>query len=267
MVDKQKIVIFLLIVLMAFVIIWGISLKTNFEREILSIRAELSAINANVNGLENRIRNVIQNALEENTNRVQETEYEYKSIDSSSKLAVIDYTVTLESVGANAKIFLVCKASDGAVTKEVELQKVSGLIYQGEVEISMEHNYSYNIIERGDNGAQSTLNTRAYRLDLYDEFYTYRIRIHSGGSCRTSKQFERNFMFTVKDFDLDEYEMESAKLQVVYEDEIIVEKDVTNDIIDGCDQEAIEQYNMKVASGELSETVTREEFVKRYLAP
>ncbi len=260
--NKQKVIIFLLVLNLIVVGYFGITIRNHVINKNEHLRSEISSLRSDVFNLEHRLSNSIEDILEQNKNRVNHVQYCYKEIDSDAKNAVITYTFELESVSSNSKVYVVYSPQDSTQVVEAELKKVNGLTYEADVELSLDHNYEFDILERSDDGAETLLNTRKEYQPLYDEFYTYRIAMQSRGTSRSNQSYEQSMLFSVKDFGIDDYAIDTMNLEVYYEGKLIDEKDITNDIVSGSDQEAIEQYHMALASGEVEVSVTESEYVE-----
>jgi hypothetical protein len=253
---KQKFIIVLLVINLIVVSYFGVTIKNNIEDSYQTINSQIQNVKTTVYNLENRISDTIEDALEQEKNRIEESNFKYQKIDIEAKKAVIYFSAKLESLSANSKILLAYNEENSTSCKEVEMKKINGLTYGAIVDLSIKNNYEYDIIERSNDGAEVVLNIHKKRCSLYDEFFTYRISNNNSGNGRSRQSASYNMGFAVNDFDLEEYGVDKIQLKVYYDDKLIKEDDVTDKVISGIDQEAFEKYKLAVASGEIvSESV------------
>lgn len=250
--DKQKIIITLLVINIIVVSFFGITINNQVLEHNQQLQSEINNLRGAINNIDSNLEYTIESTLEQNRNRIDDIQYSYKSIDAAKDKAVITYTVLLKSVSANSKVYLAYSPDNSAKVTEVELNKTAGVAYQGDVELSLDYNYEYDIVERSDDGAETLLNVHKQRQPLHDEFYTNRVLVVSRGSGKSDTTYGEDFAFSVSDFGISDYALESIKLEVSYEGQIIHQQDITLDLIDAADTKAIEEFNASIASGEQS---------------
>lgn len=260
---KQKFIIILLVINLIVVSYFGVTIKNKIEDTFWNIESQVQNVRTAVYNIDNEVKSAVSNALEQERNRVVEAEYDYQKIDSKAKKAVIYYSVKLKSVNANSKIFLAYNEENSTYCKEVEMKKINGLTYGVVVDLSLEKNYEYDIIERSDNGAEAVLNTRRYNCSLYDEFFEYRVMENNYGAGKSEDSANFHMYFSVNDFDLSDNAVDNVELKVYYDNKVIKQEDITDKVIVGADQEALEKYYIAVASGEIESTVSTE-YVRNY---
>jgi len=103
------------------------------------------------------------------------TDYKFARIDADNNQAILDFTVKLKAVSANSRIYMVFSEMNTNNVQEVELVKKDSLTYGASVELNLQKNYQYDVIERVDGGGQALLNTYRQYINLYDQFYVMRV--------------------------------------------------------------------------------------------
>lgn len=264
--DRQKKIVLLLMINAVLICFFGISIskqirQINTKNDMLA--GQIKDIKNSIGYLDNRISNTI-NELNDRYNLVEKVDYKFTHIDSAGKKAVLDITAKLKAVKSNSKIYLSYCDVDSDNIQEVELAKKDGLTYGTYIELDMQNNYVYDIIERTEDGGEALLNTNRGTLYLYNELYDRRIQFHSSGSVREKEQSNFDFVFSVNDFGLDEFGLDSVMLELLYEDKVIDEIDITDSISEYNYGIGLinEQYRLAVASGEIEPDTDIEEFKK-----
>jgi len=259
--SRQKAIIVLLAINAVLICFFGISLKKQLDKKNEILSSHISNIYNSIYSLENSISSRIKNELEQRYNLVESAEYKFTNIDPDANRAVLDITVKLRAVNAYSSIFLSLSETGKDNVQEVELVKRDGLVYSADVELDLQKNYQYDIIERVNGGGQALLNTYRHYINLYDEFYIKRVQVHSTGSGRSKDQLDFNFSFSVNDFGLDEFGLENVILEILHKDETIDTIDITGRLEKYAgNQELQERYNLAVASGEIEPDMSLEEY-------
>lgn len=258
---RQKIIIALLIINAVLVSYFGITIKNQFN-DINILYNRLSNIDNTIYQLEERITNRIALVLEEQDNRVRNVNYSYMNIDTDKKKAVLDFTVDFKNVKPNSRIYLSYRADGVKDRKEVDLDRIEGLTYGVTVELNLDKNYTYDFIERLNDGGETLLNVHPRNLYLYDEFYKNRVFINSTGSGFNDESLEKTFDFSINDFGIDKFKIEKVLLEIWYDGDLKDSLDISDKIIEVNNSDLSARYNMAVASGQIDSTVTIEEFDK-----
>lgn len=262
---RQMLIIILLVINAVLICCFGILVvkQLNEKYDMLSSHV-ISINNSSVHYLENNITERIKNELDERYNLVEMTDYKFARIDADNNQAILDFTVKLKAVSANSRIYMVFSEMNTNNVQEVELVKKDSLTYGASVELNLQKNYQYDVIERVDGGGQALLNTYRQYINLYDQFYVMRVQFHDMGTVRSDKQVEFNFSFSVNDFGMeDESGLESAMLEILYNNEVIDRIDITNSLMKVTgDNELQARYNLAIASGEIDPGLSLEDFMK-----
>lgn len=255
--DKKQIAIIVLLCVNLIVLFnLGRPLQNRLEQQ----NHHLAGIQGQINNLENNIYQQVRSMLDSQNNFVLKTGYTYEAIDSNAKKAVLQYTAEFKSVSPNATVCMAIK-QDGKQLEEIELVKASGLSFAGTLELRLDKNYTYNLIERTEGGGETLLNTHPQYLSLYDEFYQNRIQPHSSSGSWSYHIIEKQIQFSIADFGLEGFGLENVILEVWYEGALLNRANVTEDILYMENPEASAHYNVALASGQISSSTSYEQFV------
>jgi len=262
--DKQKIIIVLLIINAVLVSYFGITITRQLSTNNNILVGLINNVNSSISYLEDNISNRIKSELDDRANQVEKADYQFTYINAAESKAALDFTVKLKAVNADSRIYMAYGEIDSDTVQEVELARKDGLTYVASVELDLQKNYRYDVIERVEGRGQAILNTRKQHINLYDEFYTMRVQVHNSGSARGNEQIDFDFMFSVNDFGLDEFGLENVILEIIYEDREIDKIDITDKVAKYSDNIVglKERYNMAVASGRIDPGMSLEEFKK-----
>jgi hypothetical protein len=258
--NKQKVIIVLLIINAILVSYFGISLTKNLNAKNDMLVNQINGVSNWIVHFDNSISGRIQSALEARDNMIHMADYKYAKIDSINNKAALDLTVNLKAVNANSKIYLAYSEVDTSYVQEVELARKEGLSYGASVEMDLDKNYQYDVIERVDGGGEALLNINKQYIYLYDEFYSMRVQMHGSGSGRTNEQIDFDISFSVDDFGMDEFGLDKVLLEVIYKGKIIDTIDITSSIEYSDNSSLKEHYNIAVASGQIDPAMSMEEF-------
>jgi hypothetical protein len=200
--------------------------------------------------------------LETRDNLVVDAEYIYANIDTENKKAALELTVNLKAVSPNSRIYLAYSEIDVNNVQEIELVKKNGLSFSASVELDMDHNYQYDVIERADGKGEALLNVNKQYIYLYNEFYEMRVQTHDSGLSRNNEQIDFDFSFSVDDYGIEEFGLDKVLLEVLYEGKTMDTIDIT-DSIEFSDSSGLkDQYNVAYASGQIDTSMSMEEFGK-----
>ncbi len=260
--DKQKAIIVLLIINAILICYFGISLTKNLNAKNDILVNQLNNINNSISYLEGDISDQIQSALDERDNLVDTAVYKYANIDTVNSKATLDLTINLKAVSPNSKIYVAYSEIDEKIVKEIELAKKEGLSYYTSVELDLNKNYQYDVIERVDGGGEVLLNTNKQYISLYDEFYGMRVQMNNSSSGRSNEQIDFDFSFSVNDFGMDEFGLDKVLLEVLYDGKTIDTIDITDSIVSSDNSDLTYQYNVAIASGQIDSSMSMEEFGK-----
>jgi hypothetical protein len=262
--NKQKAIIALLAINAVLVLYFGTSLGKRLTEEKNHITSQISNVNNMVSYLEGRIISNMQSLLNARDNMVEKTSYTYIDIDAENKKAVISFTVDLREVKPNSEIFLAYSSEKGSNIKELKLEKIGALTYGVETLLNLDENYQYDLIERVAGGGEALLNTDKQYVSLYNDFYQNRIQIYESGYSHSRDEAGVSFGFSVNSFGMDEFELDGVVLEVLYDNEVIDSIDVTNSIIHNSNSEVMHHYNKAIASGEIDDSISLQDFAKKY---
>lgn len=260
--NKQKIVTVLLLINAILITYFGISLtkKINMQNNILANK--ISNISHSVSYLENSIPNRIQSVLDDRDNLLDTAEYKYENIDTVNKKAVVNLAVNLKAVSPNSKIYLAYSKIDENNVQEIRLEKKAGLSYYANIELDLDKNYQYDVIEKVDGGGEALLNVNKQYIYLYDELYGFRVQTHSSGSSRSNEQMDLDFSFSIDDYGKYELGIEKVLLEIWYEGNTIDQIDITESIVNSDISSIMNHYNVAVASGYIDSGMGIEEFAE-----
>lgn len=260
--NKQKVIIVLLIINAILICYLGISITKNLNTKNDILVNQIENISNSVSNLENSISDQIQSALDTRESLVDSTEYKYANVDTANKKAALDLTVNLKAVSPNSRIYLAYSEIGVNNVQEVELAKKNGLSFSARIELDLDNNYQYDVIERVDGGGEALLNVNKQYLYLYNEFYDMRVQMDNFGSSRSNEQINFDFSFSVDDYGMDEFGLDKVLLEVLYEGKTIDTIDITDSIefSDGSDLKNL--YNVAYASGQIDTSMSMEEFGK-----
>lgn len=262
--NKKKTIIILLIINAVLVCYFGFSIRKQLNRERDQLASHISNISSMVSSLESRISSNMQNILNEKDNMVKKAEYACTDIDADRKKVMADFTVDLKAVKANSDIYLSYRPQSDNNIQEVKLQKINGLSYGASIELHMDKNYEYDIIERVDGGGEALLNVNKQYAYLYDKFYQQRVQLHGTGTTQGGDELFSSCSFSVNHFGIDKFRIDKVFLKVFYNDKLIDSIDVTDRIISSSNGDLTAHYNAAIASGQISENMSIEEFAKNF---
>ncbi len=260
--DKQKVVIVLLTINAILICYFGITFTKNLNAKNDILVNQINNIDKSISYLEGRISDRIQSALDARDNLVDMAVYKYANIDTVNSKATLDLTVNLKAVSPNSKIYLAYSEIDVNIVQEIELARKDVLSYYTKVELDLNKNYQYDVIERVDGGGEVLLNTNKQYISLYDEFYGMRVKMNNSGSSRSNEQIDFDFQFSVDDYGMDEFSLDKVLLEVLYEGKTIDTIDITDSIVSNDNRGLTDQYNEAIASGQIDSSMSMEEFGK-----
>ncbi len=260
--DKQKAVIVLLIINAILICYFGISLTKNLNAKNDILVNQLNNINNSISYLEGDISDRIQSALDERDNLVDTAVYKYANIDTVNSKATLDLTINLKAVSPNSKIYVAYSEIDKKIVKEIELAKKEGLSYYTSVELDLNKNYQYDVIERVNGGGEVLLNIDKQYICLYDEFYGMRVQMNNSGSSSSNEWIIFDFSFSVNDFGMDDFGLDKVLLEVLYEGKTIDTIDITDSILSGDNSGLTDQYIEAITSGRIDLSMSMEDFGK-----
>jgi hypothetical protein len=262
--NKHKVITVLLVINAIITCYFGISYNKKLSEQNDMLLGQINNLNNSLIHSNNYVTNQIQSLLNESYNMIDTSDYNYISIDAAKNKTVLDLRVSLKAVNADSKIFLAYSEVDSANTQEIELTKKDGLSYGATVELDLNKNYHYDIIERTNGGGERLLNIHKTPIYLNDEFYQMRVQMHGSGSGRGNEDIHKNFDFSIDDFGLDEFGLDTVLLEVWYEGNVIDAIDITDRIEDSDISGSREHYNMAVASGQIDPNMSIEDFKKMF---
>ncbi|GBG05667.1 hypothetical protein PAT3040_00151 [Paenibacillus agaridevorans] len=261
--DKTKAVIVLLVFNLIAVVYFGNSLNKKISNVQTNVNSELNNMRNNVMSLESQIVNGVSRVLEAQDDRIDHVDYTVSEYDAVRKRASLALEVTLKEVSPESKISISYSA-EGGPSGEAELVEQSGLKYGTELELSLEHNYEFEVWEQSPANGQRKMNVNQQRLPLYDDFYANRVSRSESGTSTSKDQLDADFSFAVKNLGIAETEMERVYVQVWYGNEPYDEIDVTQKVMEsiGDYNQIRDKYNLAIASGSIDSSVSLEQFAK-----
>lgn len=261
--DKTKAVIALLVLNLIAIIYFGNSLSKKIGNVQANVYSEMSNVRNTVMTIEGGISNRVIQALEAQRDMIDHVDYTVREYDAEHKTAQLTLEVTLKEVTPESKI-TISYSAEGGPSDEAELVQQSGLIYGAELELSLEHNYEFEVWEQSASTGQRKLNVNKHRMPLYDDFYAYRVQQRGSGTSTMQHSLETDFSFAVKDLGIAGTEMERVYVQVWHNNEVYDEVDVTHQVLEspGDYNHIRDKYNIAVASGAIDPSVSLEQFAR-----
>ena len=260
--NKHRVIIVLLVINAIITSYFGISLNKKLSDQNDILLGQINNLNNSITDSNNYVTNQVQSLLNESYNMIDTSDYNYINIDAARNKTVLDLRVSLKAVNADSKIFLAYSEVDTGNIQEVELTKKDGLSYGATVELDLNKNYHYDIIERVKGGGERLLNIHKLPIYLYNDFYQTRVQMHSSGTGRGNEDIQKDFAFSIDDFGLDEFRLDTVLLEVWYEGNVIDSIDITNRIENDDKSSLREHYSVAVASGQIDPNMSIEEFKK-----
>jgi len=262
--NRQKAIIALLIVNAVLVLYFGVSLGKKLTEVRDQVVSQISNVNNMVASLEGRIMSNVQSLLDARDNLVNNVSYTFIDIDAENKKAIVSFAADLKEVKPNSEIFLAYGQEESSDIKELKLDRISGLTYGGDVELDLDKNYQYDLVERVAGGGEALLNTYKQYASLYNDFYQERIQVHESGYVQSRDETGINIGFSVNSFGMAEFELDNAVLEVLYNNEVIDSFDVTNSLIQDSNMDIKQHYNIAIASGEIDVSMSLRDFAEKF---
>lgn len=262
--NKQKTIIVLLIINAILIVYFGVTIKNNSNEKVQMLANQLHNLNNSISNLDSSIPGRIQSVLDEKENLIVTTDYQYVTIDAENNEAVIDVSLKLKSVNANATIYLAYGVRDTGVVQEIALTQKEGLLFGTRIEVDLNKNYQYDVIERVDGGGEALLNTALQNISPYDDFYRNRVFIDGFGSGTSNDEMDLHCSFSVDDFGIDAFSLKSVQLEITYEGHVIDLINVTGLVASDVNNDLRDRYNMAIAAGKIDLGMSLEEYVSMH---
>ncbi|MCR8659205.1 hypothetical protein [Paenibacillus endoradicis] len=260
--DKQKVIIVLLVLNLIVMLYFGNSLGKKINNYEVQTNEIMNSIQNNMISLENGIINGVGNELRAQADKIARVDYTLIDVDPVQKKAQIGIVITLKEVSPLAEISISYSAQDDEESKEAVLVNQSGLIYGSKLEMSLDHNYRFDVWEKSASTGQKKLNVSEQLLPLFDDIYANRVTMNGSGTGISQDQLDVDFSFSIKDLGFTGMEMEQVLMQILKDNEQYDEIDVTGQIEQHAGNYAqIEnKYKVSIAAGQIDQSVTLEQF-------
>ena len=255
---KQNLMIVLLIVILVF----GYSVSKGrtelLENRIMDLSYEVSNANQKLDNLGYSIKNEFTRMQEETFNLVNAFDYKYLDMNKETETISVQVQTELKEKQKESDIVLVISDDSGEVREE-KMKPMEGLLYSTTLDLSLSKNYTVNLIEDSVNDSRQ-LNMDTYIIDLQNQVEGQRIKVSENSVESNNKAMFYNIQFSVNDFGIEAFEMQSAVFVIesyAYDDEKtdsqmdtpIYKIDVTDELYKYV--ELSEEQKIKVAAGDL----------------
>lgn len=259
--NKEKIIIGLLILNMILVLYFGIKIRKDYKFLNQRLGREVVSINNGIRNIEHSLSNRVENLLNNQKDRVSEATYSYLNIDSKNLIASLSFSICLKEVSPGGEVYLVYNVAQEPKTEEVLLQHAEGLTYKTQINLGLDKNYEYSLIEKTSDGGMKQLNTHKLNILLANEFYDQRVQMHEASGSYDDKSIEQSISFSVDNLGIETFSLKDVKLELFYEGKLLESKTVTGNLISSKNGDYVERYNVALASRQIDESTTLQEFV------
>jgi len=261
--DKSKAIIILLVINLLAVFYMGYTNKGANRDHASRTEAELRELKQQVQMLEGQIISGVRSELIAQADKVEQLDYSITGADLAQKKANIGIQLALKEVSSSA-VIAVSVTSDGqSQPTEQVLEHQGGMQYGAELELSLEQNYELTVWEKSGAG-QKRLNVETLWLPLMDDVYRNRVANASMGTGISDERLNADYSFVLRDLGIPGTELERALLRIRQDGEVYDEIDVTQQTTPRPGQygEIEDHYKIAIASGQIDNSVTLEQFAR-----
>ncbi|WP_020618970.1 hypothetical protein [Paenibacillus daejeonensis] len=259
--DKSKPILIMLVINALAVVYIGYTLHSAVRSSNAERETEFRMLQQQVQQLEHDILSSVRHELMTKDDVVKSFDYAWTDVNIEQKQAKIELQVELTEVAASAEIAVTLNRESEGEPLQVALEPQGGMRYGAGLELSVEHNYEISVWERSESG-QRLLNAGGFPLSLHDELYIRRVKNVGGATSTEDERMATEFFFELEDPGIPGAGLEKVLLQVKKDGAVYDEIDLTEQAVPrpAFYRELENHYNMAIASGQIDESVTLEQF-------
>lgn len=171
--------------------------------------------------------NRLQESINESMSLINNYSFEYEGINTQENTVKFLMTFDLKEIHPNAKYYICHSPVAVNNFSEVEASASGGTVFTCSIELPIEYNYKFNIIEKTDEGGIKQLNNEEIFNHVYND-YANRTQINSFESGENEERITYNFSLSNNSFGITDYEIKSVELYLFYENIVVYQADVTD---------------------------------------
>ncbi|MDF2543836.1 MAG: hypothetical protein K0S47_3554 [Herbinix sp.] len=250
---KQNIIIALLL----FLILLLVGINSSYKNKLSYLEQQIQLTNSSLSSQMSQLSYTF-GQMESNFNKslsdIVSYGFTYEDLSAENNTVKLKMNFDVKELGAGSKFYISYTPLDEASYTEIEAQSVGGTSYQSELELSIDHNYKFNIIEKNKEGLTKQLNTEEITYHVYNDFKANRLEKLSSDFGVNDNQLNYNYFFINHTYGEEAFEVKTVEFYLYYGDEVVYYEDIT-------DQNLIENNEVKINANSYDDPYVKEEVV------